>query len=192
MTIQAEIETAPDWRRLISLAVTRRTQSRYAGYTAALRGAAVSATERNAFAHTEPYLSSLNQRQRVGARRAAGICAASPGAHQPSRKGDGKSPYRPIGQSLRDLYVVVNKADPSTLDGNGVVNNAMLMQINSLPMLDVEQAAAVFGLLVSRCSDHGITVDYFDMARTLIDWGNAISTKSQQSRSRVLTDFYSS
>lgn len=191
MTAQAEIDTAPDWRTLIGLAVTRRTQSRYAGYTAALRGAAVSATEKNAYAHTEPYLSSLTQRQRVGARRAAGICAASPGAHQPARKEDGRSPYRPLGHSLRDLYMAVNKTAPSTLDGNGIVNNAMLMQINSLPMLDVEQAAAVFGLLVTRCSNNGITVDHFDVARTLIDWGNGISTNSQKTRSQVLTAFYS-
>ena len=66
----------------------------------------------------------------------------------------------------------------------------MLMQINSLPMLDVEQAANVFGLLIGRCSDNGVTVNFYDVAATLIDWGSGSTQSSQKTRSQILTAFY--
>lgn len=190
----AEAETAPSaptWRHLIGEVLARRESPRGGGYLAAMRAAAIPATEVNALGYTERYLSTLRTDQRTGARRAAGICATAVGARQPQRGENGSRTYRPIGASLRDLYVKVNGSAPSSLDSSGnQVNNAMLMQINSLPMLDLETAAATFGLLIDRCSAHHISVDYYDLAYTLINWGNGISPASQQTRAKVLTGFY--
>lgn len=176
----------PDYRRLISEVISRRNDPRSNAWTSAVRTALTSATEMNALGYTERYLADLSPRQRTGGRRAAAICASNAGA--PPASGDF---YLPIGRSLRNLYKALNGADPSILDSGGhVSNNAMLMQVNSLPLLDVEQAANVFGLLIGRCADKGIAVNYYDLAATLIFWGTGATPQSQRTRSAVLTAFY--
>lgn len=182
---------APDWRGLIAEVLARRDSTHSGGYRSAMAAARIPATEVNALAYTERFLSALNRDQKIGARRAAGICAATSGAHQPRPDETGKHPYLPIGQSLRNLYIAVNGTNPASLDGKGnVVHNALLAQVNSLPMLDVELAAATFGLLIDRCAAKHINVNYFDLARTLIHWGNGITLQSRDTRSAVLTAFY--
>lgn len=183
--------TTRRWEDLIGAVLTQRDATRGGAFTAAIRAALTPATENQALGYTEAFLADLRPVQKIGARRAAAICAANPHARQPAHP-DGKRPYRPVGHSLRDLYMSENNnRAPATLDNTGAtVQNALLMQINSLPMLDVESAANVLSLLISRCNQKNITVDYYRLARTLIGWGNGITPASQQTRSQVLTDFY--
>lgn len=182
MTETVETTDAPkvlDWKGLIREVLAKRDNPVFAGQTSAFRTGISPASEIFAFGHTEKYLAYLKREKRPAARRAAAICAFSKGANQPKLNKDGKYPYRPIGHSLRDLK-----------DKGGGGGNAITMQVNSLPLLDMESAAVVFGLLVKRCAAEKITVNYFDLARTLINWGNGISPESRETRSDVVAAFY--
>ena len=181
-----DLKNEPDYKMLITEVIARRNDPRSNAWAAAVRTALTSATEMNALGYTERYLVDMSPKQRIGGRRAAAICASNTGAPQ-----SGGGFYMPIGRSLRNVYKSTNGTDPSVLDSGGhVSNNAMLMQINSLPMLDVEQAANVFGLLIGRCADKGVAVNYYDLAKTLIYWGTGATPNSQKTRANVLTAFY--
>ena len=192
--------TTRDWQGLIGRVLFCREwnqdttkDNRFSGYIAALRMAVTSATEVNAYAYTEAYLSSLPEPQRVGARRAAGICASTPRVMttaDPASK-DADSPAPRLGASLRHLYHHETDQWPATFEPDGTPRqNALLNQVNSLPLLDLEQAAALFFSLIKRCEEARVRVDYFDLARTLIYWGNGRSESSRKARQRLLRDFY--
>ena len=167
------------WKGLIKEALRVRDESNLAGHTSALRAAISPASETFAFAYTEKYLSRLKPVQRAAARRAAAICASSKGAKQPDKQADGKPTFKPIGRSIGDLK-----------NRSGGAGDSIASQINSLPLLDMESAATVLGLLIQRCAAKGITVDYFDLARTLINWGNGINEKSRNTRGNVVAAFH--
>lgn len=193
--------TGKDWRSMISRILYCREwnqnstkDNRFSGYIASLRMAVTPATEVNAYAYTEAYLGSLSsESQRVGARRAAGICAATPrvAAAQGSTDGEPDSHAPRLGASLRQLYRHETDQWPATFESDGTPRqNALLNQVNSLPLLNVEQAAALLFALIKRCEDANVRVDFHDLARTLIYWGNGMSESSRQQRQRILRDFY--
>lgn len=149
---------------------------------AALRAGLSPATETYALSRTELYLTGLPLAARIGARRAAGICAAATNAPQ---TGDTKQHWK-VGDSIRALYDRENPGrDISKDPGYGIVQS-----VSALPMLDVEAAAATMAMLIQRCSHRGIAVNYYDLARTLSYWGNGISPRSVQTRQRVVSSFY--
>lgn len=165
--------------------------NRFSGYMAALRMAVTSATEVSAYAYTEAYLSSLaSESQRIGARRAAGICASTPRVTSAASDDDATS--MKLGVSLRHLYHQENGEWPATFESDGAPRqNALLNQVNSLPLLDVEQASALFFSLIKRCENASVSVNYLDLASTLIFWGNGVSQSSRDVRRRLLRSFYS-
>lgn len=157
----------------------KREKPAFAGWTAGIRAALTLSTESQAYPYTEAHLTDVPKNQRVGLRRAAGITAATRGCPQAKDN-------RRVGTTLRQLYVALNSEPPE----KSKTQNATLSQINSLPLLDVEQAAATLALLIQRCEQHKIQVNYFDLAQTLQYWGNSISKASQRTRRTVLQDFY--
>lgn len=163
---------------LISHTLALRAQDR-AGELAALRFGLIQATELRARQYTDRFLESENDLGASGWRRAAAICAASTGSAQAA-----PGSILPVGGSLRLLYHKENPA-PAINPANAIVT-----QVNSLPLLDLENAARILALLIGRCSSHHIPVDFYDLGRTLSRWGGGATAKSQYVRQRHISDFY--
>lgn len=165
---------------LIATLLAKRDNPQHAGYRNAVRAAISPASEHFAYAYTERYLPNwMDADAKTGARRAAAICASA-GATQYDAK------YRGLGHSLRDL----TKSATGSYPGDSNASHAIVAQISSLPMLDVENAATVIGLLVKRCAGAGITVNHYSLMRTLSTWGDGITDQSLATRSKLIADFY--
>ncbi|WP_185995562.1 type I-E CRISPR-associated protein Cse2/CasB [Nocardioides campestrisoli] len=142
-------------------------------------------TEAGAFPYTEAALSGLSVSQRVGARRAAAMIAVHRDARATSEG------HTPIGSTLRSLHAKAHSSWPGDVDGKSVPKRtAMSMSVDSLPLLDVDNAAQVISGLVGRCAQHGIPVDFASLATTLTFWGDGLSSKSRSHRAKVVQDFY--
>lgn len=118
-----------------------------------------------------PFLRGLSSaRQRSGAMRAAAIRAV----HKDAKP----STQTSLGASFSRL---------ESLSGGGSIER----QIGTLPLLDLETAAATFDGLVGRCAKAGVPVNFMSLASTLVAWGTGATTRSQEVRNRVVLDFHS-
>lgn len=171
------------------LAVRQRAlgpQGNGRGILAAFASAIHPMTEATAYPYTEALLGDLGPEQRIGARRAAAMVAV----HRETRA-TGEGTYTPIGATLRRLHHADQQSWPGAIDSSGSVKRtAMSMQVDSLPLLDVENAAQIIGGLVGRCAGHDIPVDFASLASTLAFWGDGMSARSRKHRARVVQDFY--
>src|SRR5690606_26670292 len=107
------------------------------GTLAALRAAVTPATETQAFPLTEEPLAGLNNPQKIGARRAAGLTALHTKVpHTPER--------RSIGSSLRAMHIAEHGFAPGALTDKGNLKpSTTRLQIDTLPLVDVETAATI-------------------------------------------------
>lgn len=165
---------------LITRTLHVRTGQKNAGEAAALRQGIISATEIYARPYTDVYLAGEDEKSATGWRRGAAICATATGAMQPRRE----SPRIAVGASLRRLFDQENPGRQPT------ASNTIVAQINSLPMLDLENAAATLALLIGRCSAHGIPVDFYRLGQTLSRWGRGTTRASRAVRNNIVSDFY--
>lgn len=173
-------ETTLTPQALIARTLAVRTGQRTAGEAAALRQGLIAATEIHARPYTDIYLASENEKAAAGWRRATAICASATGSPQPSRD----TRRVPLGASLRMLF---NRENPGRTPQAG---NSIVSQINSLPMLDLENASTTLALLIGRCSSHGIRVDFYALGRGLSRWGRGTNSRSRAVRNQIVSDFY--
>lgn len=171
----------------------RRNSGRpHAGWLAAVRTGLVAVGEVPALSATGAYTAALSSdSQKAGARRAAAIRATHKDC-RPHRgqRGDSEpsSPRKGLGRSLAELHRAENRGQhPDDRTVNQIVG-----QVNALPLLDRDNAALVLHQLLGRCTGAGVPVDFFDLARSLIHWGNGVSPHSQAVRRRIVSDFYGS
>jgi CRISPR type I-E-associated protein CasB/Cse2 len=183
---------------LISRVLGLRSSDRAAGVLAAIRAGIVPATEALAFPYTEAALRGWpSEAARTGVRRTAAMVALHKDVRQftqPADRGEQQRPGHPLGLSLRQLHkqnfgYAAGALDPSTSIPK---RNALTMQVDALPLLGLEEAASAISLLVRRCGDEGVVVDFYDIARTLAHWGDGISERSRRTRNRVVQHFYGS
>jgi CRISPR type I-E-associated protein CasB/Cse2 len=167
------------------LTANRTDPSRpHAGWLAAVRNGLVTATEVQALPATATFTSGLTgAHQQKGARKAAAIRTINKKTRSFTATDDHR--YQPLGVSLRVLY----KADRGRYPDDASAD-ALTMQINALPLMDLESATTVLNQMVGRCAGQGVTVDFYDLARTLIWWGNGISPASRRTRNNVVAAFY--
>lgn len=167
------------------LTANRTDPSRpHAGWLAAVRNGLVTATEVQALPATATFTSGLTgAHQQKGARKAAAIRTINKKTRSFTATDDHR--YQPLGVSLRVLY----KADRGRYP-NDASADALTMQINALPLMDLESATTVLNQMVGRCAGQGVTVDFYDLARTLIWWGNGISPASRRTRNNIVAAFY--
>jgi len=155
---------------LIAEVLARRGDPGSAGWCASVRRAITPATEVAAYGYTERHLLDLTGWQaKVGARRAAAICASAPDV--PCAKGS-------LGANLAQLQ---RRATEGSVDS----------KVNILPMLDIESAAGLLAGLVRQCAQHAIAVNFYALADTLARWGEGLSPASQHVRQRIVADYYS-
>lgn len=155
---------------LIKEVLAKRDDPAQSGWAASIRRGITASTEIGAYGYTERHLCQITSDQvKVGIRRAAAICASARGS---ANGGFG------IGKSLAKLAGVETA-------------ESIERKVNILPMLDVENAALSLSSLVGRCSDRGISVDFYSLADLLARWGNGITPASRKARQRIVADYYS-
>ena len=134
-------------------------------------------TKNYAWAHIAPIVDG-NDQELTALCRVAAIIALNPDAKQK----DGQS----LGQALHKLYQRLNEGRSPNGESSGSVVN----RIQTLPMLDFERAAEAIDSLIEYLASEQIGVDFYDVAKTLLRWGNGISEESRYIRNRIIRDFY--
>lgn len=173
------------WQGLLAITVKSRHDPAWAARTANLRLGAHPATEPAARALTDRYLTGLSDTQRPGARRAVALCAKHPNVHQVA-----KGTRMPFGASLAALHAAEFGYAPGAHPDGPARPNTITGSVDPLPMLDLDPAVAIIDILLERAARTRTPVNFFDLAATLIGWGNGISADSHTARTRILTDFY--
>lgn len=141
-------------------------------------------TEAGAFPYTESVLQGLNPNRRIGARRVAAMIAT----HRSTTHTD---QWVTIGTTLRRFHDTDQGSWPGTVDTKGnIKRTALSMQIDSLPLLDIESASQIISGLVGRCARRNVSVNFMLLASTLTDWGTGYDATSRERRNRVVLDFY--
>ena len=166
--------------QLIARALRVRNDQKAAGEAAALRHGLLPATEMFARPYTDVYLVGESRSSAAGWRRAAAICASSPAVQQST-----EGAWVPLGASLRQLHDRENPGLVSPSSGNAIV-----AQVNSLAMLDMDHSSQTLALLVGRCGRHGIPVDFYALGRSLSRWGRGTNSRSRAVRNQIVSDFY--
>ncbi|MFC6154798.1 type I-E CRISPR-associated protein Cse2/CasB [Nocardioides yefusunii] len=141
----------------------------YSGWLADLRHGITRTGESRAVVPAGPYLGGLSPRERSGALRAAAIRA--------SNKDVRNAKGRALGVSFASL-------------SRAVGGSSVERQVATLPLLDLESAAAALDGLVDRCSSAGVAVDFAALARTLVHWGTGATPRSQEIRNQIVLDFH--
>ncbi|WP_168581962.1 type I-E CRISPR-associated protein Cse2/CasB [Gephyromycinifex aptenodytis] len=171
--ITGQVERAAFSSPLIQAVLDRRHDRSFAGWTSSVRRAITPATEVAAYGATERFVPvTLTPPQAAGLRRAAAICAGA--SHAPADD----TRYATIGHALARLHRVIG-------------GRHVEQRVQTLPLLDMESAAVSLGHLVNLCSHNHVAVNFHDLARTLTYWGDGLTERSQQTRRRVVHDFYS-
>lgn len=170
---------------LVTRALRIRANDRQRGVRAAMAAALVPTTEAYAFAYTEDLASQAgNTQAQAAARRVAGMIAT----HKETRLAEAKGST--IGGAIRALHHKSHGYWPGDLDNGTPKQNAIIAEVNALPLLPMEQAAQTLALFVGRCGTAGVPVNFYDLAHTLTRWGNGISPVSVAVRRKVVSQFY--
>lgn len=64
--------------------------------------------------------------------------------------------------------------------------------VEVLPMLTQDAAALVLDGLAGRCARAGIAVNFIQLSRTLIAWGETSTSIAREQRNRIVFDFFGS
>ncbi len=146
-----------------------------AGWLAAIRLGITPTGEAPAMSRAAPYVADLDSRARSAALRGAAIRAINMEVAQVVRtEGRGRPA---LGHTLSRL------ADK---DGGHRVEE----QLSALPLMTVDAAALVLDDLIGRCARHRLSVDFYDLARTLIFWDHGVGGRATERRNRIVMDFY--
>lgn len=175
--VAAPSDGATSSTRLMREATTRVRANRvpgltiHSGWLADLRYGISLNGESRAIRSAGPFLGGLRtDKERSGAIRAAAIRAV----HKDATSSDRLS----LGASFARL---------AAASGGSSIER----QVGTLPLLDLETAAATFDSLVGRCAKAGIPINFPSLASTLVHWGSGATTRSQQVRNRIVLDFHS-
>lgn len=141
----------------------------HSGWLAAIRAGITPVGETTAIAQAAPYLSGLHPRAHPAALRAAAIRAINRDVPH--------STAGTLGKSLARLAAV---------EGGSSIGE----QVAVLPLMNVDAAALVLDGLIGRCARPRIPVNFYDLARTLIYWGDGASSKSSRGRNKIVLDFH--
>lgn len=144
----------------------------YSGWLADIRCGIAPSIEGRALAVAAPFLAGLAGDRRTGAVRAAAIRAKNKRVRELSQD---SQHGRSLGRSLRHL---------------SMKDVSVEAQVKTLPLLDLNAAALAIDSLVGRCAGHGVSIDFYDLSRTLAFWGHGATTRSRDTRNRIVLDFY--
>lgn len=144
----------------------------HSGWLAQIRAGIIPSGEPQALPAAGKYIADLkNAQQRTGALRAAAIRAIN----KEVRHTDDMR----LGLSFKRLHTGTNAA-------------SIEEQINVLPSLNRDSAVLVLDGLIGRCAKSGIPVNFYDLSRTLIYWGDSARPSSHNRRTAIVFDYHAS
>ena len=183
-------ESTQSWPKLIGMLNSHRApehRHQHRRQLSLVRKGALPATEHYAYPYVLPYVE--NEYQRTALLRVAGLMCEFPDIPQA-----GKDSYLSVGKSFRRASAVRAQKhgsdesffpDPETPD-------AIASRLETLPSLDLEGCVRIMRSILQLMRGHGVPVDFFALARTLMNWGDGISPQSVETRLRLIRDYYSS
>lgn len=185
------------WRGVLSEVIARRAEPRFG---AAVRRGISATTEVYAYPYVLPRLGTLNLRDAVPVLRVCGLAATFKEIPQdqnsrasvrsstdeiPLRKRRSRTLGRHCIEASKILASRHGRAmDPTKPD-------AIAARLRLLESLDLEQSVEVIRGVLALTEPTGVALDFFELAKMLIHWGDGISTESQFVRRQVLRDYYS-
>jgi len=144
----------------------------YSGWLAAIRSAITPTGEAMAIAQAAPWLRGMGDRRRSAELRAAAIRAINKDVRQAA-----SGTYLPLGRSFARL---------DRIEGGG----SIAQQVAVLPLLNVDGAALVLNGLIGRCGEHGVPVNFFNLADVLVRWGKQSSAAAARGLTQIVLDFH--
>lgn len=166
---------APAWVALIGQVIARRDDKDYAGQRSALR--------RGLRPHGQDYATPVVAPFSRGDNLAALTRAAAlPAVHTAPHR-SGVSFGRAMSELTKRRTGDWPASDPAKRDNIG-------RRVVLLPRLPMESAVKEMSTLLAFASSEGISIDYYDLARTILNWGDGLDDESKAVRSSVMVDYY--
>ena len=181
--------TDPMWHQLITKIIKIREDDH--AFRARVSRGLVESTEHYAYPYVLPY--AKDSREHRALLRAAAIAAS----HTKLRAAE-KGESQPIGKTLAQMSFIraseagvrINADQPFPDPARPDVFSQRIASISQVPLDDA--ALAIDRLLtIGETLDRRPTVDYYRLTRTLLHWGNGISSESLTMRRSIQRDFYS-
>ncbi len=184
-------EPRPVWVRAVAQALQTRNRPDLAWKRNELRGGIDVIDEHYAVPHLAPLMGECRAlQQRDAIVRAAAITAINDHCPQrdsrPVKGEDASVPYR-LGHALRELTRQRTGSFPSP---DPAKRDSVARRLALLPEMDFDSAVDTVSALVSFANSERISVNFFDLARTLFFWGDGLTDDSVRTRNRVLSDYY--
>jgi len=181
----------PLWVRAVSEALQTRNRPDLAWKRNELRGGIDVVGEHYAVPHLAPLMGQCHGvQQRDALVRAAAITAVNDHCPQrdsrPVKGQDFAAPYR-LGHALRALTRQRTGKPPAT---DPAKRDSVARRLALLPEMDFDSAVDTVAALVSFAHSERISVNFFDLAKTLFFWGDGLTDDSVRIRNRVLSDYY--
>jgi len=190
-TTLAPDEPRPVWVRAVAEALQTRSRPDLAWKRNELRGGIDVIGELTAVPHLAPLMGECRGlQQRDAIVRAAAITAINDHCPQkdsrPVKGEDASVPYR-LGHALRELTRQRTGKYPSP---DPAKRDSVARGLALLPEMDFDSAVETVSILISFANSERISVNFFDLARTLFFWGDGLTDDSVRTRNRVLSDYY--
>jgi hypothetical protein len=190
-------EVAPVWVRAVREALQTRGRSDLAWKRNELREGIDVVGEHYAVPHLGPLMAECGgpEGKRLQRRdalvRAAAITAINDRCPQrDSRPVKGQdepvAPYR-LGHAMRELTRVRTGKYPSTVPAK---RDSVAKRLALLPEMDFDSAVDTVSALVAFANSERVSVNFFDLGKTLYFWGQGLTDSSVRTRNLVLSDYY--
>ncbi|WP_124039771.1 type I-E CRISPR-associated protein Cse2/CasB [Neoactinobaculum massilliense] len=180
-------KTAEAWGPLLATILAQRNEPEFRRERAALRKGITPATETWAYPYVLPVLS-LGASAATRTALLRSLAMAAEYLSVPQRPNDGRRASVGIWACRVELERS-GKTGFDLLQDPGLIGT----RLATIHTLTVEEAAATLRRIFDLAVQLGEppAVDYFDLTRTLLQWGNGTSAASREVRTRILRDFYS-
>lgn len=172
-------ESDESWIMLVAQVIAHRNDRQYRRRLSALKKGLNPFTEAEAFPFVLPYADGVNATALV---RAVGLLATH---KEISQLPEGKRTK--LGASLREASQHLTGS--TVLDPEKPDNIARRLRF--ITNLDLEQTVLALNSVLSYVTKANIPLDWFDLTRTLLHWGNGISSGSRHVRESLVVDYYS-
>lgn len=180
------------WPQLLNQVLQRREDDR--AFRARLRRGGEVATESYAYGDVLPYLPNRDT-QRQAMLKVCALAASFPELPQVAEK-----TYKPFGVFCYEVSAAHAEKRPYWTNDDGYRErsfpvspdepDAIASRLAFLHQLELEQAYATIRGILALGKEHGIAVNYYDLARLLLDWGTSTNPQSRDHRLQVIRDYY--
>lgn len=157
------------------------------GATARIRAGLNPETEHRAYGEILPLLGPpISSHTETALLRSAALIASHPAISQLTEKS------YPVGATFRKFSTELAKKRgaerPYEVDASNP--DSVAFRLGQLPDQDLDSAALTLNRILALGEGLGVSIDYFNLARTLLHWGYGATASSIETRRTPLRDYY--